>query len=192
MTLTSELPRSEASAGSRDDVEQKTEAFIQLLGQSHRRLYLYVVSLVPNRNDAEDVLQQTNLVLWREFESFEPGTNFTGWACRVAFNQVLAWRKRRDRDRLVFSEAFLAAVSEEVSNDAERLEERSRQLAGCLDKLPEHHRELIRLRYSEGNAVEAIAERLDRTADAVYRMLSRVRQSLHDCVSHSLSREGMA
>src|SRR5262249_34859663 len=87
-----------------DDPAGRTELFIRLLGQSHRSLHLYVMSLVPNRNDAEDILQQTNLVLWREFHQFEPGTNFTAWACRVAFNQVLAWRKRRQRDRLVFSE----------------------------------------------------------------------------------------
>ncbi len=108
--------------------------FIRLLGQSHRSLHLYVMSLVPNRSDAEDVLQQTNLVLWREFPQFQPGTNFAAWACRVAFNQVLAWRKRRQRDRLVFSEAFLEAVSAEVTADAELLEERSHRLAGCIQQ----------------------------------------------------------
>jgi RNA polymerase sigma-70 factor (ECF subfamily) len=168
----------------------RTEAFIRLLGQSHRSLHLYVMSLVPNRNDSEDILQQTQLVLWREFEQFELGTNFTAWACRVAFNQVLAWRKRRQRDRLVFSEAFLEAVAQEAADGSEWLEERSQRLAGCLSKLPPHHQELIRLRYAEGTAVETIAAEVNRTVDAVYRMLSRIRQSLYDCVSRSLGQEG--
>jgi RNA polymerase sigma-70 factor (ECF subfamily) len=183
-------PNETRQASPTTDAELATEAFIGQLGRSHRQLYLYVMSLVPNRSDAEDILQQTNLVLWREFERFQPGTNFTAWACSVAFNQVLAWRKRRQRDRLVFSEAFLQAVAEEASAEAERLEERSLQLAGCIDKLPPHHRELIRLRYREGNAVEAIAGRLNRTVDAVYRMLSRIRQSLQECVTRSLGQEG--
>ena len=181
----------DAPLGDADD-SARTEAFIRLLGQSHRSLHLYVMSLVANRNDAEDVLQQTQLVLWREFSQFEIGTNFTAWACRVAFNQVLAWRKRRQRDRLVFSEAFLEAVAEEAAAGCEWLEERSDRLAGCISKLPRHHQELIRLRYSEGTAVEAIAAEVNRTVDAVYRMLSRIRQSLYDCVTRSLSQEGAA
>ena len=51
------------------------------------------MSVLPNRTDVDDLLQETNLVLWREFESFEIGTNFTAWAYRIAHNQVLAWRK---------------------------------------------------------------------------------------------------
>lgn len=178
------------SGNSDNDSAARTEAFIRLLGQNHRSLHLYVMSLVPNRDDAEDVLQQTQLVLWREFAQFELGTNFTAWSCRVAFNQVLAWRKRRQRDRLVFTEAFLEAVSEEVAANAQWLEDRSQRLAGCISKLPPHHRELIRLRYSEGTAIEAIAAEVNRTVDAVYRMLSRIRQSLYECVSRSAQQEG--
>jgi RNA polymerase sigma-70 factor (ECF subfamily) len=184
--LATDAPRDDGA----DDPAGKTELFIRLLGQHHRSLHLYVMSLVPNRTDAEDVLQQTNLVLWREFHQFQPGTNFAAWACRVAFNQVLAWRKRRQRERLVFSEAFLQAVAAEVSADAERLEERTHRLAGCIQKLPPHHRELIRLRYSEGNAVESIAAEVNRTVDAVYRMLSRIRHVLFDCVTRSVGQEG--
>jgi RNA polymerase sigma-70 factor (ECF subfamily) len=184
--LETEAPQGDWS----DDRSGQTELFIRLLGQTHRSLHLYVMSLVPNRADAEDVLQQTNLVLWREFHQFQPGTNFTAWACRVAFNQVLAWRKKRQRERLVFSEAFLEAVAAEVSADAELLEDRSNRLAGCIQKLPPHHQQLIRLRYSEGNAVETIAAEVNRTVDAVYRMLSRVRQALFDCVSRSVGQEG--
>jgi RNA polymerase sigma-70 factor (ECF subfamily) len=168
-----------------------TELFIRLLGENHRRLYLYVTSLVPNRADAEDILQQTNLVLWREFEQFEPGTNFTAWACRVALNQVLCWRKKRQRDRLVFCEDFFEAVAEELNSEMARLEQRSQVLGSCINKLPPHHRNLIRLRYQDGSSVESIASELHRTVDAVYRMLSRIRQVLHRCVTHSLSQEGV-
>jgi RNA polymerase sigma-70 factor (ECF subfamily) len=188
--LVSDLELDSPQGDADDDSAARTEAFIRLLGQSHRSLHLYVMSLVPNRSDAEDVLQQTQLVLWREFAQFELGTNFAAWACRVAFNQVLAWRKRRQRDRLVFSEAFLEAVAEEAAAGSEWLEDRSQRLAGCLNKLPPHHRELIRLRYTEGTAVETIATEVNRSVDAVYRMLSRIRQSLYDCVSRSLGQEG--
>src|SRR5262249_57400719 len=116
---------------------ERVDEFVRLLGQNQRRLFLYVMNLVPNWTDAEEVIQEANLVLWREFGQFQPGTNFLAWACKVAFHQVLAWRKRKQRDRLEFSEAFLEAVAAEASAAADVLEERSTALAGCIAKLPQ-------------------------------------------------------
>src|SRR5207248_1171531 len=125
----------------------RVDAFVRLLGQNQRRIFLYVMALVPSWNDAEEIVQETNLVLWREFGQFALGTNFAAWACKVAFHQVLAWRKKRQRDRLRFSDAFVEAVAAEASSAAEVLEERAQVMAGCIDKLPPPHREMLRLRY---------------------------------------------
>ena len=180
-------------AADRADAEDRPrmDEFARLLGGAQRRLFLYLTGLLGDRTAAEDVLQETNLVLWREFEQFEPGTNFTAWSCRVAFNQVRAHRTKRGRDRLVFSDAFLTAVNDELTRDADRLEERRAALSECLRQLPDHHRELVRLRYlgdesSAGAATEELAERLGKSPAAVLRMLSRVRHALHDCVSRAL------
>lgn len=165
---------------------EQVDAFIRLLGQHQRRIFLYVMTLVPNWNDAEEIIQETNLVLWREFGRFQLGTNFLAWASKVAFHQVLAWRKRKQRDRLEFSPAFLDAVAEEAAASADALEERSQALSRCIDRLVPAHRDMLTLRYREGLAIEAIAQKIDRSVDAVYRALSRIRHSLHECVSRSL------
>lgn len=164
----------------------RVEEFVRLLGQNQRRIFQYVLSLIPKWGDAEEIVQETNLVLWREFGQFQSGTNFTAWACKVAFHQVLAWRKRRQRDRLEFSVEFLEAIAEEADSCADLLEERAQLLSGCIDKLPPQHRDLLRLRYTEGQSIEAIAAKVGRTLDAVYRVLSRIRHALHDCVSKEL------
>src|SRR5215211_7445285 len=101
---------------------QRMDEFVRLLGQNQRRIFLYVLGLVPRWPDAEEIVQETNLVLWREFHQFQSGTNFAAWACRVAFHQVLAWRKRRQRDRLELSDAFLEAVAKEALDREEELE----------------------------------------------------------------------
>lgn len=167
----------------------RVDEFVRLLAENQRRLFVYVRTLVPNPADAEEVLQNTSLVLWREFGSFERGTNFAAWACRVALNQVLAWRKKRQRDRLQFSDEALALVAREVEEANDALEQRSRCLAACLEKLPPGQRELIRLRYTEGGSIEAVAAAVRRTVEATYRALSRVRHALHDCVTRTLARE---
>ena len=69
-----------------------------------------------------------------------PGDDFAAWACQVARNQVLAWRKRQQRDRVKFSPAFLEAVADEAIAEADSLEDRSQALAHCIEKLPERHR----------------------------------------------------
>lgn len=165
---------------------ERIELFLGLTGQFQRRIHLFVNGLVPNAADAEDVLQETSLVLWREFGRFQEGTNFLSWACAVAFNQVLAWRKKQQRNRLVFTDAHLSAVAKDLSASLERQDERDKALAGCLEKLPAHHRELVKGRYSEGQTIEALAEKEGRTVEAVYRMLSRVRAALHECVQLSM------
>jgi RNA polymerase sigma-70 factor (ECF subfamily) len=173
-----------------DDVSpQRMDAFVRLLGQNQRRIFLYVMGLVPNWTDAEEIIQETNLILWREFDRFQQGTNFAAWACKVAFHQVLAFRKRKQRDRLEFSPAFLEAVGAEAAADADFLEERSQALSGCIGKLPEAHRDMLQLRYTEGLTVDAIAAKLDRSVEAVYRALSRIRQSVHQCVTRTLTQE---
>lgn len=169
------------------DAGDKVDRFVRLLGQNQRRVFLYVLTLVPNATEAEEVLQNTNLVLWREFDTFQPGTNFAAWACRVALNQVLAWRKKRSRDRLEFSDAFLEAVGREAADAADALEDRTRALAGCLAKLPADHREMVRLRYTENLPIDAVAAAAGRTTEATYRALSRIRQVLHDCVTRTLA-----
>jgi RNA polymerase sigma-70 factor (ECF subfamily) len=172
------------------DSSGRVDEFVRLLAQNQRRLFLYVHTLVPNHTDAEEVLQNTNLVLWREFGSFEIGTNFAAWACRVALNQVLAWRKKRQRDRLQFSDEFLGVIATEAAEANDLLEERRRVLAGCLSKLPADQRELIRLRYTEEGSIETVAQKARRTVEATYRALSRIRHTLHECVSRTLAREG--
>ncbi|MCO8124334.1 sigma-70 family RNA polymerase sigma factor [Stieleria sp. TO1_6] len=169
--------------------EDLTSEFLGLFAKHQRSILLYLTSLLPTQNDVDDVFQETSLALWREFDSFTLGTNFGAWACSIAFNRVRAWRSRRSRESLVFSEAFLQAVSDELIEKSGFYEERVKALESCINALPDHHRELVRHRYDSGYSVEDIAEQAQRSPVAVYRMLSRVRHALHDCVTARLNQQ---
>jgi len=65
--------------------------FVQLLTAHQRSLYLYIITLLPNPADVDDVLQSTNMVLWSKADEFVPGTDFGAWARRVAHFEVLAF-----------------------------------------------------------------------------------------------------
>jgi RNA polymerase sigma-70 factor (ECF subfamily) len=166
----------------------RAEEFVFLLARHERLLGAYVMTMVPHPQDADDILQEAKVVMWRHFAKFESGTNFGAWARKVAFHQVLAYRKRKHRDRLDFSEDFLRAVADEVETSANRLELRERLLHECVAKLADDHRDAVNLRYQENLSLEDMATRLGRTVGALYRLLSRVRAVLHECVTKNLSR----
>jgi RNA polymerase sigma-70 factor (ECF subfamily) len=70
----------------------RAEEFVFLLARHERLLGAYVMTMVPHPQDADDILQEAKVVMWRNFTKFEPGTNFGAWARKVAFHQVLAYR----------------------------------------------------------------------------------------------------
>jgi RNA polymerase sigma-70 factor (ECF subfamily) len=166
----------------------RAEEFVFLLARHERLLGAYVMTMVPHPQDAADILQEAKVVMWRNFSKFELGTNFGAWMRKIAFHQVLAFRKRKHRDRLDFSDEFLEAVAGEVEQSADRLDSREQALRDCVAKLPADHRDVLHLRYHEELELDAMAARLGRTVGALYRLLSRVRQVLHECVSKTLTR----
>ncbi|MFM2179030.1 MAG: hypothetical protein RL015_3128 [Verrucomicrobiota bacterium] len=167
----------------------RTTDFLKLLTAHERALSLYVHSLVPRDSAAEDILQQTKLLLWKHFDDFEMGTNFLAWARKTAFHQILTHRRQKKREHLPLDEVSLEALGASVSELAGEIPQRHDALRHCLAKLPTEHRQLIMLRYFEDLEIEQVAERVKRTEAAVYRALSRVRMSLMECVQQQIAAE---
>lgn len=164
--------------------DDRAEQFIQLLAENERRLAVYVMTFVPRSADADDILQETKLALWRSFDQFETGTNFGAWARRAAFNRILDFRKRKGREnkRLVFSDGCLQHLAEHFEQSIDRRETEMERLSDCVSKLSSTHRRIVTLRYGEEQNVDQIARHIDRTVSATYRVLSRIRLALRDCV----------
>ena len=167
----------------------QSEQFVELLTRHHQRIFLFILSMVPNQNEAEEILQETNLILWRKFNEFEPGTNFKAWAFRVAYHKVKQYWERQSHERLLFDEAFLHRVAEMATKAPDTVDRRREALGQCLEKLPKKERDMVRCRYRGGGSVKSAAEELGRSTHAIYKALMRVRQTLHDCVRIKLAME---
>ncbi len=159
--------------------------FIQQFTRSQRQLFLRILRLIPNPFDAEEVLQETNLVVWRKAADFTAGSNFLAWAGRIAHYEVLKFRERKHRDLLTFSDRFVEALAVDQEYDSQGSEERRLQLARCLAQLREQDRELIRRRYTPGETGKSLAEAIGRPANAVYQSLSRIRRTLLECLTRA-------
>jgi RNA polymerase sigma-70 factor (ECF subfamily) len=160
-----------------------SDDFVRLMTEHQGRLFAYVFSLLGNPDAANDVLQEINIVLWRDGREFLPGSNFKAWAFRIAHFQVMAWRQRQIRDRLVFEDDMLEVLATGARECDDMFDRRQERLTGCLEKLTPEHRELIRKRYAEGTPLQSIASERGTTANAVMQTLFRIRQRLMLCVA---------
>ncbi len=170
-------------------IPHPTEEFVQLFTRYQRRIFLFILGQVPNPTDAEEVLQETNIVMLRKCDQFQLGTNFLAWACSVARYEILKYRDRHKRDRLTFSTDFLQLVEGETVRRAELQDARREALAKCIGALTDSDRRLIQLRYSTGSNGQNVAEAVGRPANSVYQSLSRIRRVLLECVNRKVASE---
>jgi RNA polymerase sigma-70 factor (ECF subfamily) len=175
--------------GSESLASGKSKTFLRLFLQNERRVYAYILTLLPNRADADDVLQEASLVMWDKFDAEHPPTDFAAWGCRIAYFKILDFCKKRQRSRVLFSQAMLERVAETGIEQAAslQLDERREALSGCIEKLSTRDRDLLARRFAEGATTQSTAAQVGRSVDAVYKALARIRQALFDCVTHALA-----
>jgi RNA polymerase sigma-70 factor (ECF subfamily) len=168
---------------------ERTAEFAELLRRDQARLYGYLHSMVRDINDADDVFQQTTLVLWKKFDEFDRGRSFFSWACGVARLEVANFLRTRGRHRLYFSDELnLLLVEAQAEMCNAELEDRREALAGCVEKLRERDRQLLTECYGDTAGVNSAAERSGRSSQSVHNSLRRIRRALYDCIARTLGR----
>jgi len=163
------------------------EPFVRVLLANQGNIHAYVTSLVGNLEQAEEILQETNVVLCREADQFSTITDFTAWACRIAYFQVLRYRKQCQRDRHWFDDRLLNLVAQEAAPHTKELGERRRALDECLEKLSDLQRNLIMRRYSANGSVQSVARECGRSPGAISQSLYRIRAALLKCIEHRIA-----
>jgi RNA polymerase sigma-70 factor (ECF subfamily) len=170
-------------------MQRDTEEFIELLTGAQSPVFGYIMSLCHDHTRAQDILQETNLTIWRKAEDYEAGTNFTAWACRIAYFHVLNHRRKHSREQLVFDEEVFDYLAERQERRSEDADARLRALRRCVAELPPKQRELIDRRYEPGASVKAIADEDGSTEGAISQALFRIRAALQKCVERRVAAE---
>lgn len=163
------------------------QEFIELVGLHTNRMLAYIDALLLDWNDAEDIFQETCLLLWERFDDFKPGTNFLAWALRFADHQVLKHRTKQSR-RMAFAadlrDVMMAELAQKTSE--EDAAANLTVLAGCVDKLPENDRKMVMLCYAEEVPVSRVAGVFGRSPQSVHNSLCRIRKWLLECARRGL------
>ncbi|MFN3151297.1 sigma-70 family RNA polymerase sigma factor [Bremerella sp.] len=163
--------------------------FAQHLIASQSALYAFIASLMGGVSEANDVLQETNLKLWNKASEYDPAQPFLRWAYVFARFEVMAWRKKQSRSRIVLDDELVSLIASDWNGTIGDSTQQIAALEGCLEKLPQQQRELLDARYGRGEAVQDIAVRQCRTENAMSALFYRVRKSLAECIELTLRRE---
>jgi len=153
-------------------------------------VHSFLVSLLASLDDAEVVMQETSMAMWKKFGQFEAGTSFRNWGFQIARFEAMNFRRKRQRDRHCFSDELVCLLADEAAQHAARLEEERRVLAHCVAKLDARDRGVLCGCYREGSTIKAYAERVGRTPNAVRKHLARIRTALSLCVKRTLGLDG--
>jgi RNA polymerase sigma-70 factor (ECF subfamily) len=159
--------------------------FLRLFLPSERELFRYVAALVPSVADAEEIVQQTAVELWKKFDQYDPQQPFTPWACRFAINIVKQWVASRQRWQSLLDRG----LAEELANRRDQLrtqfESRLTHLDQCLEKLPPQQRGIVEAYYFHRQSIDGIAAQTRRSVESVYKALQRIRSMLRQCIEQA-------
>lgn len=169
---------------------ESIEDFVRLFSRSQHRILRFIHSLVPNLPEAEDVLQETSVILWKKWAQFDPERDFVKWACGIARLEVFRMLRQRRRGALYLNETVLNQIADMAlaeAYDNVRYEAGATALDACIDELRESDRQLLLLRYQHEKTVQQIAEECNRPKSTIHDLLEKIRGRLLRCVRRRLA-----
>jgi RNA polymerase sigma-70 factor (ECF subfamily) len=169
---------------------QPDHDFTAQLAELQPRLRAFVLALTGNGPDADEVLQDTNQILWRKRQEFQPGTNFQAWAFQTAAFEARNYLRQRARAHRteIPSEALWTEIAAQAeAHHAEgAFEERRAGLTRCLEKLPPEDRALLVQRYFENRPLAALAADRGSNQNALAQKLFRLRGAVLRCIQRHM------
>ena len=169
---------------------ERTRRFVRLLLAHQNALYGYILTLVPNWSDADDLMQEVAEVMWCRFEQGEPIGNFGAWGRGIARNKILNYYARKRRERILFNSDLFEEIADRAARTSREVNARMQAVQFCLRKLREADRLLIERMYEEGLTIKDLAGQVHRPVQGLYKAVARIHQALIRCVQRALASEG--
>ncbi len=163
---------------------------MRLLMLNDKRIYSYILSIVPNVSDADDIMQETSAVMWRKFSDFKPEMSFAAWGFTIARYQIMSHFKKQKRSKLCFNEDLTKLLEEEVEGQFTEMDDRLDALRHCVKKLGDSDQRLLQLRYERNLTLQNIGAHISKSTRATFYSLSRIHKLLLRCLQRTISMRG--
>lgn len=167
--------------------QEKQDHFVEQFLQRQNRIFGFILTLVGNRADAQDLFQQTSLTLWKKWDQYDPSRDFVKWACGVAFNHVRNFKRtRHETGGLELDDDVLELVAQARVDAEDWLAIRREALEQCLQKLPGQQRQLLERCYVGEDSIKTVAAQSQLTPNVLYKKLGAIRKALFDCINRAV------
>src|SRR5215471_4148239 len=171
-------------------------AFEELLDRYEDKVFRLAYRFVRNETEAQEILQDTFLSIWRKLHTFKGDAQFSSWLYRVAANAALMRLRAQRRHPEISTEELpigyldshgqLPAVGENWArrpDDQLQSDELRKHIQQAVDNLPELYRTVFLIRDVEGLSTEETAEVLNISVPTVKTRLHRARIALRDAIA---------
>ncbi|MBN2212477.1 MAG: sigma-70 family RNA polymerase sigma factor [Sedimentisphaerales bacterium] len=172
--------------------EEANQEFLRQLLQYQRRIFTFILTLIPRRSDAEDIFQKTLIVMVQKYKYFEPGSNFNAWALKIARLEVLHHRAQHRTSKVLFDSTLFENVLQCAEARFPEMDLRTKALSQCMEKLSERDQRLIYLRYNQSRSIKDVARLVSRPIQGMYKVMARIHQSLRECIDRTMAKEEWA
>lgn len=174
-----------------DHATFREEEFVRQLTAHQPALQAFIAALMPGDPAVDNVLQATNITLWRKRAEFDPGSHFRAWAFACARGCACAHFKDRGRSNwLVFDDELAETIGERMAARLPTTPDTAQAaLRHCLARLRDHDRQLLLSHYEAGESLAECAHRTGRSVTSLKDTLFRLRAALRRCISERLTVE---
>jgi len=179
--------------------EGDTHAFGQLVRRYENKIFRLAQHITQNREDAEDVLQETFLKAYEHLDQFQGNSKFYTWVVRIAVNQALMKLRRRKTDKSVSLDETIDTGEDTLVREIAAWDENPEQrfsraeigqiLESAIQNLEPPYRSVFALRDMEGLSTEETAEALGLSVPAVKSRLLRARLQLRERLTRQFKRK---
>lgn len=166
---------------SRESLKTTADTFADLFDLEKRRLYAYIYAFVLDKAAADDIFQETSVILWKEFDSFEQGTSFRKWSNAIVFNCVRTYRRQQKRLVSGVSDELLEQLSV-VTSHQDNTDQKWSMLQRCVSQLSTTAHQLYYGFYIDNLSAQAIAKKTGRSIFGIRKSIHLLRRKLFDCV----------
>ncbi|QEG24865.1 sigma-70 family RNA polymerase sigma factor [Mariniblastus fucicola] len=154
-----------------------------LVAQYQRQLLFFIFGIYPNHDAAEDILQETNKIIWTKRDEFQPGSNFLAWARTIAKFQTLSYLKTRNsKSWLHFDSNVVYELARKLEDRDSLIEGRKTYLEQCMSLLAEKDQELVLRKYELQETNREISRETGRSEGGLKQAFLRIRRLLRVCV----------
>jgi RNA polymerase sigma-70 factor, ECF subfamily len=179
----------EKSAAHNEGPSGSGDEFMRLYLAHEHKIRGYILCLVSNWADADDILQQAAVIMWRKYTSVSSGEHFLHWALRIAHFEVMNHLHKKKNRLPTYSPAVFEELEAQAAQAVQQDDRRHEALQRCIGKLRQRDQELLRLRYEMDATVQGVAAKVERSVDAVYKALNRIHYQLLVCIQKSLTQQ---